>query len=80
MKKLDWSIIAVVIMFIVYCLAVNADGAEPKKKAQRDRNYILRRQSAYQVQGPPVRRLIIGKREVDIYRDGSAFEKDRRAR
>ena len=44
------------------------------------RNYILRRQQAYQVQGVPTSRLIIGKREIDGYRqrDGSRiwFEKD----
>ena len=39
--------------------------AEPREKLT---NYIIRRQEAYQVQGVPTSRLIIGKREIDIYR------------
>jgi hypothetical protein len=39
-------------------------------------NYIIERQEAYQVQGVPTSRLIIGKREIDIYRNGMMFEKN----
>jgi hypothetical protein len=45
-------------------------------KRTEHRNYILRRQEAYQVQGVPTSRLIIGKREIDIYPNGLMFEKD----
>ena len=49
--------------------------AEPRSRSMQ-RNYILRRQQAYQVQGVPTQRLIIGKREIDIYRNGLMFEGD----
>jgi hypothetical protein len=48
--------------------------AEPRHRSSR--NYILRRQEAGQVQGTPTSRLIIGKREIDIYRNGLMFEGD----
>ena len=47
--------------------------AEPRT---RSRNYILRRQEPGQVQGTPTSRLIIGKREIDVYRNGLMFEGD----
>jgi hypothetical protein len=37
---------------------------------------LIERQQAGLVQGPPTSRLIIGKREIDIYRDGSMYEKN----
>lgn len=43
---------------------------------KHNRNYILRRQEAGSVSGVPTSRRIIGKREIDVYRDGSMFEKD----
>ena len=43
---------------------------------EKNKNYILRRQQAYQVQGVPASRLIIGKREIDIYPNGMMFEGD----
>lgn len=49
--------------------------AEPRQR-RTSRNYILRRQQAYQVQGVPTSRLIIGKREIDIYPNGLMFEGD----
>lgn len=39
-------------------------------------NYIIERQQAGQVSGVPISRRIIGSREIDIYRDGSMFEKN----
>ena len=39
-------------------------------------NYIIERQQAGLVQGVPTLRLIIGKREIDIYSDGSMYEKN----
>ena len=50
--------------------------AEPRQSKERNRNYILRRQEAGLVSGVPTSRLIIGKREIDIYRNGLMFEKD----
>jgi hypothetical protein len=49
--------------------------AEPRKR-ERSHNYIIERQQAYQVQGVPTSRLIIGKREIDIYANGLMFEKN----
>ena len=52
--------------------------AEPRQRqsTERNRNYILRRQQGILVQGMPTLRLIIGKREIDIYRNGLMFESD----
>ena len=47
--------------------------AEPR---HRSRNYILRRQQVMPGLGVPTSRLIIGKREIDIYRNDLMFEKD----
>jgi hypothetical protein len=50
-------------------LAITAQ-AEPRRERDRpdNRNYIIRRQQAGLVQGVPTGRLIIGKRQIDIYR------------
>jgi hypothetical protein len=55
--------------------------AEPRDKHEnRERheshNYIIERQQAGLVQGVPTSRLIIGKREIDIYPNGMRFEKN----
>ena len=50
--------------------------AEPRQSKERNYNYILRRQEAGLVSGVPTTRRIIGKREIDIYRNGVMFEKD----
>jgi hypothetical protein len=50
--------------------------AEPQRQsAERNRNYILRRQQVFIGLGTPTTRLIYGKREIDIYRNGLRFEK-----
>ena len=50
--------------------------AEPRQSKERNHNYILRRQEAGLVSGVPTTRRIIGKREIDIYRNGLMFERD----
>ena len=50
--------------------------AEPRQSKESNHNYILRRQEAGLVSGVPTTRRIIGKREIDIYRNGVMFEKD----
>ena len=51
--------------------------AEPRKNEKREHhNYISERQQAGQVSGVPILRRIRGSREIDIYRDGSMFEKN----
>ena len=52
------------------------DRKRHESKRHESHNYIIERQQAYQVQGVPIRRLIIGKREIDIYPDGSMYEKN----
>jgi hypothetical protein len=50
--------------------------AEPRQH-KHNRNYILRRQEAGLVSGVPmIRRIRGGNREIDIYRNGTMFEKD----
>ena len=58
---------------MVIAVTLGMAQAEPH---HTQRNYILRRQEAGQVQGVPTSRLIIGKREIDIYRNGLMFERD----
>jgi hypothetical protein len=55
--------------------------AEPREKHEKcekheSHNYIIERQEAGLVQGVPTMRRIIGKREIDIYSDGSMYEKN----
>jgi hypothetical protein len=47
-----------------------------ESKRQQSHNYIIERQQAGLVQGVPILRRIIGKREIDIYSDGSMYEKN----
>jgi hypothetical protein len=49
--------------------------AEPRQH-KHNRNYILRRQEAGLVSGVPTPRRIIGKQEIDVYRNGLMFERD----
>jgi len=70
-----------VLHLILAAAMVATANAEPRKcRHKPEPNWILRRQEIGAVQGVPTFRLIIGKREVDIYRDGKAFEKDNRVR
>jgi len=50
--------------------------AEPRQSKERNHNYIIERQQAGLVSGVPTLRRIIGKREIDIYRNGLMFEGD----
>ena len=62
------------VMLVAIALTAQADDRRGDQRERREHhNYILERQSAYMVQGPPTQRLIIGKREIDGYtqRDGS---------
>jgi hypothetical protein len=67
-----------IILAMLVAIAFTAQADERRKHEQREKrehhNYILERQQAYQVQGVPTSRLIIGKREIDIYPNGLMFE------
>jgi len=60
------------------CAVITAQADDHRLHEQRENrkshNYIIERQQAYQVQGVPTSRLIIGKREIDIYPNGLMFE------
>jgi hypothetical protein len=62
---------------ILLLLTLGMAQAEPRQRhSERNHNYILRRQEAGLVSGVPTMRRIIGKREIDIYRNGLMFEGD----
>jgi hypothetical protein len=54
--------------------------AEPRQRHERKRhdshNWIIERQQIGAVSGVPTTRRIRGSREIDVYRDGSMFEKN----
>jgi hypothetical protein len=64
---------------IVLLALIGTLQAEPRKQRRThnrsEPNWIIERQRAYQVQGVPTSRLIIGKRQIDIYPSGVMFEK-----
>jgi hypothetical protein len=63
---------------VLFILTLEMAQAEPREKREKreHHNYILERQSAGLVSGVPTLRRIIGKREIDIYPDGSMYEKN----
>ena len=66
---------------LILLTLVELTQAEPRQRQSKERerheshNYIIERQQAGLVRGVPTSRLIIGKREIDIYPDGSMYEK-----
>jgi hypothetical protein len=67
--------ITIVALGIILSLGIaQADDRKPRH-VRREPNWIIERQTSYQVEGVPTSRLIIGKREIDIYRNGLMFEK-----
>jgi hypothetical protein len=63
------------IALLLLLMLVELAQAEPRQ-SERNRNYILRRQQVFIGLGTPTSRLISGKREIDIYRNGMRFERD----
>jgi hypothetical protein len=61
---------------IAIALLIAVTLVEPRQSTERNRNYILRRQQVMPGLGLPTSRLIYGKREIDIYRNGLMFEGD----
>ena len=66
-------------VLILLTLETGASRARRQSK-ERNHNYILRRQEAGLVSGVPTIRRIIGKREIDIYPNGSDVRKRQRGR
>lgn len=71
----NMKILAIAVLIVA--TVATAAQAEPRQSTERNKNYILRRQQAGLVSGVPTTRRIIGKREIDIYRNGLMFEKDK---
>ena len=78
MKKNNMRLIATAVLIALTLVMAQAEPRQrPSKERERheSHNYIIERQQAGLVRGVPTSRLIIGKREIDIYPDGSMYEK-----
>jgi hypothetical protein len=70
-------LITIALLIIATLATAHADDRKRHESKRHDsHNYIIERQQAGLVQGPPTSRLIIGKREIDIYPNGLMFEGD----
>ncbi len=69
-------LVAVLKTALLIVATVATAQAEPRQSTERNRNYILRRQQVIPGLGTPTTRLIYGKREIDVYRNGLMFEGD----
>ena len=79
-SKIDLAFIRLLLAVLKTALLIVATvttaQAEPRQSKERNRNYILRRQQVVPGLGTPTTRLIYGKREIDVYRNGLMFEGD----
>jgi hypothetical protein len=75
-KTFSRALLCAVVITCASPAGAHADDRKQRRERRESHNYIIERQQAYQVQGVPTSRLIIGKREIDIYRDGTMFEKN----
>jgi len=62
-------------MLLIVALFSTAQAGDHNKRREHH-NYIIERQQAMPGLGVPTERLIIGRREIDIYRNGLMFEGD----
>jgi len=62
------------ILTIILCVAAARADDERDHREREHHNYIIERQETYQVEGVPISRIIVGSREIDIYRNGQMFE------
>ena len=74
--KTTHHILKTALLIVATVCTAQADEHKRDHKPERKEhhNYIIERQEAYQVQGVPTERMIIGKREIDIYPNGMMFE------
>ena len=68
------AILVIAVTAVAATILADDKHTERRHEHRESHNYIIERQQAYQVQGVPTSRLIIGKREIDVYRDGTMFE------
>ena len=60
---------------LIVALLTTAQADDHLRAEKREsHNYIIERQQAYRVQGVPTSRIIIGRREIDVYPNGLMFE------
>jgi hypothetical protein len=70
-------LITIALLVIATLATAQADDRKRHEtKRHESHNWIIERQQAGQVSGVPILRRIRGSREIDIYRDGSMFEKN----
>jgi hypothetical protein len=65
----------VAIALVAISSAHGDDRTRERKERHESHNWIIERQQIGAVRGVPTSRLIIGKREIDIYPNGLMFEK-----
>jgi hypothetical protein len=75
-KRGDVLRVAQALTLALIMLATTAWAGDNRKHERSSADYILRRQESGAVEGTPSVRRIIGKREIDVYRNGLMFEKD----
>lgn len=63
-----------IIVTLALAMLIDCCEADDRSNKREHHNYIIERQEAGQVQGPPTSRRIIGTREIDIYPNGLMFE------
>jgi hypothetical protein len=67
------SALAVILVTLAIATA-HADDRNKRRERHEMHDYIIERQQAGAVQGPPTSRLYIGNRKIDIYSNGLMFE------
>lgn len=60
---------------IAFSAQAGGRDSDVRQERRSEPNWIIERQRGYQVQGVPTERIIIGRREIDVYRNGLMFEK-----
>jgi hypothetical protein len=70
--KTTHHILKTALLIVATVCTAQADDHKPERKEHH--NYIIERQQVYSGLGVPTSRLIRGKREIDIYRNGMMFE------
>ena len=68
------TLLTVLTLTTLISMTAQADDRRKRHERRESHNYIIERQQAYQVQGVPTSRLIIGKRQIDVYPNGLMFE------
>ena len=75
-NKCVFAFCAIVTGVCIFAVAkAKGDDNSRSRFRRHEPNWIIERQLNYQVQGVPTSRIIVGKREIDIYPNGLMFEK-----